>query len=291
VNEADIGDPSSSADNDASESKQDSSTSPASSPLSADSTDSLYDSVTPLPKDQLRDLYTQTDFESLDSVQAAVFGVENKYHPTPQPDKFRQALKRLAVEAQAAGHDITAGSLADALSESDSSADQRSDGNVTVDDIDAKDVALERATERFPHSENASQDDILEQAGVLQGEPEGYPYEYEDIHTALGYAFEVEQFFNDQLASDDTQVVYSGQGAHVYLYDEDPEYRYDEAARKVIVHALSEKRDIPIDEQVTTDEARVIRLPYSLHAGVSRVVTPVESPDFDFRTDAQPAFL
>lgn len=171
-------------------------------------------------------------------------------------------------------------------------ATDRRDGNwILVVDIDAKDVALERATERFPHSENASQEDIREQAGVISGDPEGFKYEYEDIQTALKYGFEVEQFFNDRMDTAKTQVVYSGQGAHVYLYDNDPEYRYDERAREVIVHALSEKQGIPIDRQVTTDESRVIRLPYSLHADVSRVVTPVESPDFDFRTEAQPTFL
>jgi DNA primase catalytic subunit len=171
-------------------------------------------------------------------------------------------------------------------------ATDRHDGNwMLVVDIDAKDVALERAKERFPTSENATTEEMREQAGIVNGDPAGRKYEFEDIQTALECGFEVEHYFNDRLDTDQTQVVYSGQGAHVYLYDNDPYYRYDSRARAVIVDALTEKQDIPIDEQVTTDESRVIRLPYSLHADVSRVVTPVESPDFDFRTAAQPAFL
>jgi len=75
------------------------------------------------------------------------------------------------------------------------------------------------------------------------------------------------------------------------MYDPAPEYRYSEVPRRHIATALEEMRDIPIDTPVTTDESRVIRLPYSLHAGVSRVVTPIESPDFDYRTDAVPAVL
>jgi DNA primase catalytic subunit len=75
------------------------------------------------------------------------------------------------------------------------------------------------------------------------------------------------------------------------MYDPAPEYRYSEVPRRHIATILEEKEGIPIDTPVTTDESRVIRLPYSLHAGVSRVVTPIESPDFDYRSDAVPAFL
>ena len=97
--------------------------------------------------------------------------------------------------------------------------------------------------------------------------------------------------FNDILGTDKTQVVYSGQGAHVYLYDHDSMYRYDEQSRQVIVHELTEERGFNIDEQVTTDESRVIQLPYSLHADVCRVVTPINERGFDYRTRATPQFL
>jgi len=159
-------------------------------------------------------------------------------------------------------------------------------------DIDAKDVALEWATDVLD-SDTASltDDEIKKEAGVIDADPAGYPYRFEDIEKAIDYGFEVQDYFQNSLDTTDTQVVYSGQGAHVYLYDPDKMYRYSERIRRYITHDLTERLNIPIDEPVTTDESRVIRLPYSLHAGVSRVVTPIVDADFDFREDAKPQFL
>jgi len=162
---------------------------------------------------------------------------------------------------------------------------------VLVVDIDAKDVALEYAKATVNGDDEATDDDLKRQAGVFDAPPEGFPYRFEDLDQALKYGFEVRDYFENSLDTDATQVVYSGQGCHVYMYDPAPEYRYSEVPRRHIATALEEMRDIPIDTPVTTDESRVIRLPYSLHAGVSRVVTPIESPDFDYRTDAVPAVL
>jgi len=162
---------------------------------------------------------------------------------------------------------------------------------VLVVDIDAKDVALEYAKETVSANADTTDDDLKRKAGVFDSPPEGYPYRFEDLDRALEYGFEVEEYFEDRLDTDATQVVYSGQGCHVYMYDSDPEYRYSEVPRRLIAIELEEKKGIPIDTPVTTDESRVIRLPYSLHAGVSRVVTPIDSPDFDYRTDAVPATL
>lgn len=171
------------------------------------------------------------------------------------------------------------------------SADFRDRNWLLLIDIDAKDLALERATKQMPHSDNATPEQIREQTGILSSDPAGYPYEFQDIDRAIEQAFDVEEVFNKILGTDKTQVVYSGQGAHVYLYDPDSEYRYDERARKVIVHELTEERGFNIDEQVTKDESRVIRLPYSLHADVCRVVTPINDRGFDYRTRAAPQFL
>ena len=160
---------------------------------------------------------------------------------------------------------------------------------VLVVDIDAKDVALEYAKDTVDGDDEDTDDDLKRRAGVLDAPPEGFPYRFEDLDQALEYGFEVKDYFESSLDTDATQVVYSGQGCHVYMYDPAPEYRYSEVPRRHIATILEEKKDIPIDTPVTTDESRVIRLPYSLHAGVSRVVTPIESPDFDYRSDAVPA--
>ena len=154
-----------------------------------------------------------------------------------------------------------------------------------------EDVALEYAKNAVDGDDDTTDDDLKRQAGVFDAPPEGFPYRFEDLDQSLEYGFEVKDYFEDSLDTDATQVVYSGQGCHVYMYDPDPEYRYSEVPRQLIATILEEKKDIPIDTPVTTDESRVIRLPYSLHAGVSRVVTPIDSPDFDYRTDAVPAFL
>jgi len=153
-------------------------------------------------------------------------------------------------------------------------------------DIDAKDVAKERATEYAPDA-----NDPIEATGVVDAAPSGYPYTFEDIRQALEYGFEVKSFFENQLCGEQTMVVYSGQGCHVYLLDDDPDHRYDEPARELINDALTEDYDIPIDTVVTADRRRVTRLPYSLHADVSRIVTPIDTPDYDFRNDPVPRFL
>jgi len=35
----------------------------------------------------------------------------------------------------------------------------------------------------------------------------------------------------------------------------------------------------------------LIRIPYSLHSEVCRMVQPIQSPDFEYRTKAKPTFL
>jgi len=159
---------------------------------------------------------------------------------------------------------------------------------VLVVDIDAKDIALEYAKLAVDSNVGDSDESLKQRAGVIDAPPEGYPYRFEDLDHALEYGFDVKEYLEESLDTDATQVVYSGQGCHVYVYDPAPEYRYSEVPRRHIATALEEKEGIPINTPVTTDKSRVVRLPYSLHAGVSRVVTPIESPDFDYRTEAVP---
>ncbi|WP_423746968.1 DNA primase (plasmid) [Haladaptatus sp. SPP-AMP-3] len=161
-------------------------------------------------------------------------------------------------------------------------------------DIDAKDIAEQRVvpqTETTAESTELVGSDQLRDAGILDSAPEGYPYAFADIEQALEYGFAVQEIFEDDFAATETMVVYSGQGCHVYLLDTDHKHRYDEQSREVINDLLLEEYEIPIDPVVTADRRRVLRLPYSLHADVSRIVQPIESPDFDFRTEATPSFL
>jgi len=78
------------------------------------------------------------------------------------------------------------------------------------------------------------------------------------------------------------KVVYSGRGLHVHVFDDDA-YKWSRAQRRKFAKKTKLK-GFPIDEWVTSGNMRLIRLPYSLHGMVSRIVIPVdirELQDFD----------
>lgn len=162
-------------------------------------------------------------------------------------------------------------------------------------DIDAKDIARDRATHLIrdydTDPDDCTTEDFLATTGILDGAPLDYPYEFTDIETAIEQGFEVADVFETRFNAEETQVFYTGQGVHVYLYDDDPAHAWDAASREVLNTILTERYGIAVDEQVTADRRRVARLPGSLHADVSRIVTPIDSLGFDPRTDALPEFL
>jgi hypothetical protein len=169
-------------------------------------------------------------------------------------------------------------------------------------DIDAKDIALARADRMIDgdHEDGATgtrdgdtsrEERLLVASGIREADPAGYPYAFEDIDRAIEYGFETREIFEDEFNATETMVVYSGQGVHVYLLDVDLDYRYDEKSREVLNDLLVEHYEIPIDPVVTADRSRLLRVPYTLHADVCRIVQPIDSPAFDARTDACPQFL
>jgi len=90
------------------------------------------------------------------------------------------------------------------------------------------------------------------------------------------------------------RVVYSGRGFHIHVFDKEP-FTWKRKQRRVLARELK-KKGFLIDEWVTTGGMRLIRLPYSLHGMVSRVVLPVEASQlvgFDPVTDSRciPKFL
>ncbi len=89
-------------------------------------------------------------------------------------------------------------------------------------------------------------------------------------------------------------IVYSGRGFHVHVFDVES-FGWGYEKRKVLAMDILRK-DFPIDEWVTSGGARWIRLPFSLHGMVSRIVIPLdidELADFDPIEDprCQPGFL
>ena len=79
------------------------------------------------------------------------------------------------------------------------------------------------------------------------------------------------------------KVVYSGRGFHIHVFDAEA-CLLTEKRRRMIARDVK-KRGFAIDEWVTAGEMRLIRLPWSLHGMVSRVVLPLEKSELE-RFDA-----
>jgi DNA primase small subunit len=75
------------------------------------------------------------------------------------------------------------------------------------------------------------------------------------------------------------QIVYSGRGFHIHVFDEEA-YLLKEKERREIARNVK-KKGFAIDEWVTAGEMRLIRLPFSLHGLVSRVVLPLEKSELE----------
>ncbi len=75
------------------------------------------------------------------------------------------------------------------------------------------------------------------------------------------------------------QIVYSGRGYHIHVFDK-PVYQWSPEKRKKFAEEIK-KKGFPIDEWVTSGNMRLIRLPHSLHGMVSRIVTPLGIRDLE----------
>jgi DNA primase catalytic subunit len=75
------------------------------------------------------------------------------------------------------------------------------------------------------------------------------------------------------------KIVYSGRGFHIHVFDPEA-YAFSPKERLQIARKVKEK-GFKIDEWVTAGDMRLIRLPYSLHGLVSRVVVPVEKGELE----------
>jgi len=75
------------------------------------------------------------------------------------------------------------------------------------------------------------------------------------------------------------KIVYSGRGFHIHVFDEKA-YTLKERERREIARSVKRK-GFAIDEWVTAGEMRLIRLPFSLHGLVSRIVLPLEKSELE----------
>jgi DNA primase catalytic subunit len=90
------------------------------------------------------------------------------------------------------------------------------------------------------------------------------------------------------------KIVYSGRGFHIHVFDKEV-FSWKSQRRGALAKKLT-KEGFLIDEWVTSGAMRLIRLPYSLHGMVSRIVLPIpidELPEFNPVTDKRcfPEFL
>lgn len=179
-------------------------------------------------------------------------------------------------------------------------------------DIDAKDVA-KQAIANDDQTFDEVTDEQVKKSGIINQPPEPhflspeeihgspgadgdgnvaeYKYRFEDIDRTLELAFELKEWLAETVQFPEVKVYYSGQGAHIYALEDHPYYKFTYQTRRFLTTYIHEKLNIPVDDAVTWDRNRVMRLPSSLHSDVSRVVTEIQSPDFDYKTDAQPTFL
>jgi len=74
-------------------------------------------------------------------------------------------------------------------------------------------------------------------------------------------------------------LVYSGRGYHLHVVDSDS-FVWTYKARRDFARA-QKKQGHPIDDWVTAGRLRMIRLPFSLHGMVSRIVLPLEPRELD----------
>jgi DNA primase catalytic subunit len=75
------------------------------------------------------------------------------------------------------------------------------------------------------------------------------------------------------------RIVYSGRGFHIHVFDSEA-YTLSDKERRELAQMVKEK-GFGIDEWVTAGEMRLIRLPYSLHGLVSRIVVPLEKSELE----------
>lgn len=172
-------------------------------------------------------------------------------------------------------------------------------------DIDAKDVAKQSVAEGEQSYSDVPKEQVVN-AGIVSEPPvphtlppqsvsgdeseesrtQEYEYRFEDIEKTLQYAFELKTWLTENVGFDDVRVFYSGQGTHIYAFDDNPYYQFTHQSRRFLTTYIRERLRIPIDQAVTWDRQRVMRLPGSLHTSVNRVVTEIHSPDFDFKNNA-----
>lgn len=88
---------------------------------------------------------------------------------------------------------------------------------------------------------------------------------------------EMYEFLKSKLNFEKVEIVYSGRGYHLHVFDR-PAFKLNLKERSAINNKL---KKFPIDPWVSRGHIRLIRLPYTLNALVSRVVLPLTRKELE----------
>lgn len=100
-----------------------------------------------------------------------------------------------------------------------------------------------------------------------------------EIELDLAKKQTIELYENLEEHFSDLQLVYSGRGFHIHVFDQEAFALGVEERRKIAADVKA--KGFGIDAWVTEGEMRLIRLPYSLHGMVSRLVVPLERKEIE----------
>lgn len=98
-----------------------------------------------------------------------------------------------------------------------------------------------------------------------------------ELKMAKEQALSLYEFLEKEFS--DMRIVYSGRGFHIHIFDPEA-YALSASARRELAQVVKAK-GFGIDEWVTAGEMRLIRLPYSLHGLVSRMVVPIAKSELE----------
>jgi DNA primase catalytic subunit len=98
-----------------------------------------------------------------------------------------------------------------------------------------------------------------------------------ELEQVRGQAIHLYEHLSKQFSN--MKIVYSGRGFHIHVFNSEA-YLLSEKERRQIAKNIKQK-GFQIDEWVTAGEMRLIRLPYSLHGLVSRIVIPLEKKELE----------
>ncbi len=106
---------------------------------------------------------------------------------------------------------------------------------------------------------------------------QGLSFCHIELEIAKAQVFNLFEYLEEEFSN--MQIVYSGRGFHIHVFDCEA-YELDAESRRALAMKVKTK-GFGIDEWVTSGEMRLIRLPYSLHGLVSRIVVPLAKSELE----------